>query len=145
MKSEPFVVSPETCAPALNVLGVKVTVLPPETPAGEILKHNPDGLFVSNGPGDPAAVEYAIEMRRFDEERTMAAGAGATAAAVAELAPGHQLVLESGELRGRPRRAWRGLSASSRTGGRASSASCPRRRGSRALAAPRRFRPTRNC
>jgi carbamoyl-phosphate synthase small subunit len=40
--------------------GIKVTVLPPETPAEEILKHNPDGLFVSNGPGDPAAVDYTI-------------------------------------------------------------------------------------
>src|SRR5215207_7942673 len=40
--------------------GIKVTVLPPDTPAAEILKHNPDGLFVSNGPGDPAAVDYTI-------------------------------------------------------------------------------------
>jgi carbamoyl-phosphate synthase small subunit len=45
----------------LTERGIKVTVLPPDTPAGEILKHNPDGLFISNGPGDPAAVEYAIE------------------------------------------------------------------------------------
>jgi carbamoyl-phosphate synthase small subunit len=54
------------CGAKSNILrhlaerGVKVTVLPPETPAGEILKHNPDGLFVSNGPGDPAAVDYTI-------------------------------------------------------------------------------------
>jgi carbamoyl-phosphate synthase small subunit len=41
--------------------GVKVTVLPPDTTAEEILKHNPDGLFVSNGPGDPAALDYAIK------------------------------------------------------------------------------------
>jgi carbamoyl-phosphate synthase small subunit len=41
--------------------GVRVTVLPPETPAAEILKHRPDGLFVSNGPGDPAVVDYAIK------------------------------------------------------------------------------------
>jgi carbamoyl-phosphate synthase small subunit len=40
--------------------GIKVTVLPPDTAPEEIMKHNPDGLFVSNGPGDPAAVEYAI-------------------------------------------------------------------------------------
>ena len=40
--------------------GVKVTVLPPETPAEEILKHNPDGVFVSNGPGDPAVLDYAV-------------------------------------------------------------------------------------
>ena len=41
--------------------GVRVTVLPPETPAEEILKHRPDGLFVSNGPGDPAALDYAVK------------------------------------------------------------------------------------
>jgi carbamoyl-phosphate synthase small subunit len=41
--------------------GVKVTVLPPDTTTEEILKHNPDGLFVSNGPGDPAALDYAVK------------------------------------------------------------------------------------
>ena len=41
--------------------GVKVTVLPPETTTAEILKHRPDGLFVSNGPGDPAALDYAMK------------------------------------------------------------------------------------
>jgi carbamoyl-phosphate synthase small subunit len=41
--------------------GVKITVLPPDTTAEEILKHRPDGLFVSNGPGDPAALDYAIK------------------------------------------------------------------------------------
>jgi carbamoyl-phosphate synthase small subunit len=40
--------------------GIKVTVLPPETPAAEVLKHNPDGVFVSNGPGDPAVLDYAV-------------------------------------------------------------------------------------
>jgi carbamoyl-phosphate synthase small subunit len=40
--------------------GVKVTVVPPETTAEEILKHKPDGLFVSNGPGDPAVLDYAV-------------------------------------------------------------------------------------
>ena len=44
----------------LTERGIKVTVLPPDTSAAEILKHNPDGLFVSNGPGDPAAVDYTI-------------------------------------------------------------------------------------
>jgi carbamoyl-phosphate synthase small subunit len=48
----------------LTERGVKVTVLPPDTPAQEILRHNPDGLFVSNGPGDPAAVDYAIRALR---------------------------------------------------------------------------------
>jgi carbamoyl-phosphate synthase small subunit len=41
-----------------------VTVLPPDASADQILKHKPDGLFVSNGPGDPAAVEYAIKSLR---------------------------------------------------------------------------------
>ncbi|HWE03207.1 MAG TPA: glutamine-hydrolyzing carbamoyl-phosphate synthase small subunit [Tepidisphaeraceae bacterium] len=41
--------------------GVKVTVLPPETSSEEILKHHPDGLFVSNGPGDPAVLDYAVK------------------------------------------------------------------------------------
>jgi carbamoyl-phosphate synthase small subunit len=41
--------------------GVKVTVLPPDTTAEEILKHRPDGVFVSNGPGDPAALDYAVK------------------------------------------------------------------------------------
>jgi len=55
------------CGAKSNILrhfaerGVKVTVLPPETSAEEILKHRPDGLFVSNGPGDPAAVDYTIK------------------------------------------------------------------------------------
>jgi carbamoyl-phosphate synthase small subunit len=40
--------------------GVRVTVLPPDTTADEILRHRPDGLFISNGPGDPAALEYAV-------------------------------------------------------------------------------------
>ncbi|HEX3358748.1 MAG TPA: glutamine-hydrolyzing carbamoyl-phosphate synthase small subunit [Tepidisphaeraceae bacterium] len=45
----------------LTERGVKVTVLPPETSSEEILKHRPDGLFVSNGPGDPAVLDYAIK------------------------------------------------------------------------------------
>lgn len=45
----------------LSERGVKVTVLPPETSAEEIMKHKPDGLFVSNGPGDPAVLDYAVK------------------------------------------------------------------------------------
>ncbi|HZK79457.1 MAG TPA: glutamine-hydrolyzing carbamoyl-phosphate synthase small subunit [Humisphaera sp.] len=41
--------------------GVRVTVLPPETSTEDILKHRPDGLFVSNGPGDPAVLDYAVK------------------------------------------------------------------------------------
>jgi carbamoyl-phosphate synthase small subunit len=40
--------------------GIQVTVLPPDTTADEILKHNPDGVFVSNGPGDPSVLDYAV-------------------------------------------------------------------------------------
>jgi carbamoyl-phosphate synthase small subunit len=39
--------------------GCRVTVIPADTPAEQILATPPDGLFVSNGPGDPAAVEKA--------------------------------------------------------------------------------------
>jgi len=41
--------------------GCEVTVVPAQTPAEVALKDNPDGLFVSNGPGDPEPCDYAIE------------------------------------------------------------------------------------
>ncbi|MDO4440981.1 MAG: glutamine-hydrolyzing carbamoyl-phosphate synthase small subunit [Moraxella sp.] len=41
--------------------GCKLTVVPAQTPASEVLALNPDGIFLSNGPGDPSACEYAIE------------------------------------------------------------------------------------
>ncbi|MDE2389841.1 MAG: glutamine-hydrolyzing carbamoyl-phosphate synthase small subunit, partial [Betaproteobacteria bacterium] len=40
--------------------GCKVTVFPAQTPAEEILKIQPDGVFLSNGPGDPEPCDYAI-------------------------------------------------------------------------------------
>jgi carbamoyl-phosphate synthase small subunit len=40
--------------------GCRVTGVPAQTPAAEILAMNPDGIFLSNGPGDPAAVTYAV-------------------------------------------------------------------------------------
>ena len=43
----------------LSERGCRVTVIPADTPAEDILSDPPDGLFVSNGPGDPAAVEKA--------------------------------------------------------------------------------------
>lgn len=45
---------------SLNNAGCSVKILPASTPADEILKENPDGVFLSNGPGDPEAVSYAI-------------------------------------------------------------------------------------
>lgn len=44
--------------------GFDVHVVPATTPASEVLKLNPDGVFLSNGPGDPAAVTYAHEAVR---------------------------------------------------------------------------------
>jgi carbamoyl-phosphate synthase small subunit len=44
--------------------GCRVTVVPAETPAGAVRELAPDGLFISNGPGDPAAVAYAIRNLR---------------------------------------------------------------------------------
>ena len=41
--------------------GCKVRVFPASTPAAEVLAWKPDGIFLSNGPGDPAAVTYAID------------------------------------------------------------------------------------
>ena len=45
----------------LESYGCSVTVFPAETNAREILSHGPDGVFLSNGPGDPAAVGYGIK------------------------------------------------------------------------------------
>jgi carbamoyl-phosphate synthase small subunit len=45
----------------LALYGCDVTVFPATTSAEEILKMNPDGIFISNGPGDPAAIKYAVE------------------------------------------------------------------------------------
>jgi carbamoyl-phosphate synthase small subunit len=44
--------------------GCRVTVVPSTTPAAAVRELNPDGLFLSNGPGDPAAVGYALEAIR---------------------------------------------------------------------------------
>lgn len=44
--------------------GCRVVVVPANTPSEEILKYNPDGIFLSNGPGDPAAVTEGIETAR---------------------------------------------------------------------------------
>ena len=44
--------------------GCRVTVVPAKTPAEEVLARSPDGVFLSNGPGDPAAIGYAQETVR---------------------------------------------------------------------------------
>ncbi|MFO0556078.1 MAG: glutamine-hydrolyzing carbamoyl-phosphate synthase small subunit, partial [Polyangiaceae bacterium] len=49
---------------SLRGVGCRVTVVPSRTTAEEILALGPDGIFVSNGPGDPAAVTYAIDTIR---------------------------------------------------------------------------------
>jgi carbamoyl-phosphate synthase small subunit len=41
--------------------GCRVTVVPAQTPASEVLAYKPDGVFLSNGPGDPEPCDYAIK------------------------------------------------------------------------------------
>jgi len=45
----------------LSAHGCDVRVYPASAPAADLLAHGPDGIFLSNGPGDPAALPYAIE------------------------------------------------------------------------------------
>ena len=45
----------------LESYGANVTVVPAETTADEVLAMKPDGVFLSNGPGDPAGLPYAVE------------------------------------------------------------------------------------
>jgi carbamoyl-phosphate synthase small subunit len=49
---------------AMAALGCEVRVVPATTTAAEILAASPDGVFFSNGPGDPAALGYAVEAMR---------------------------------------------------------------------------------
>ena len=44
--------------------GFKVRVMPAASSAGDILRHKPSGIFLSNGPGDPAALGYAVQTAR---------------------------------------------------------------------------------
>lgn len=48
----------------LSDRGCRVTVVPATTPASEVLAMQPDGVFLSNGPGDPEPCDYAIEAIR---------------------------------------------------------------------------------
>ena len=45
----------------LTERGCELTVVPAQTPASEVLAMNPDGVFLSNGPGDPEPCDYAID------------------------------------------------------------------------------------
>jgi len=45
----------------LSDAGFRIKIVPADTSSGEILSENPDGIFLSNGPGDPAAISYAIK------------------------------------------------------------------------------------
>ncbi len=44
--------------------GCRITVVPAQTPVDDVLALNPDGIFLSNGPGDPEPCDYAIETAR---------------------------------------------------------------------------------
>ena len=48
----------------LAARGCRITVVPAQTPAAEVLAMNPDGVFLSNGPGDPEPCDYAIRAIR---------------------------------------------------------------------------------
>jgi len=48
----------------LRMVGCAVTVVPAATPAADVLATKPDGVFLSNGPGDPEGVPYLIESVR---------------------------------------------------------------------------------
>ncbi len=50
--------------------GCDVTVFPADAPAGQLLEIDPDGIFLSNGPGDPEPLVYAVEnIRKLIQER----------------------------------------------------------------------------
>ena len=49
---------------SLAELGVETHVLPATATAADLLEHGPDGVFLSNGPGDPATADYAIDAVR---------------------------------------------------------------------------------
>ena len=72
--------------------GCRVTVVPAQTPAADVLGCEPDGVFLSNGPGDPQACSYAIEaIRLLLEHRVPIFG----------ICLGHQLLALAGGARTR--------------------------------------------
>ncbi len=48
----------------LTERGCQITVVPAQTPAAEVLSMKPDGIFLSNGPGDPEPCDYAVDAIR---------------------------------------------------------------------------------
>ena len=74
----------------------RVTLVPAGTPAAEVLAMKPDGVFLSNGPADPAALRYAIENIReiLDHDRSIveSGGSGGSAIPVFGICLGHQLL-----------------------------------------------------
>jgi carbamoyl-phosphate synthase small subunit len=67
--------------------GCRLTVVPAQTPAAEVLAMNPDGVFLSNGPGDPEPCDYAIAaIREFLDKKLPTFG----------ICLGHQLMALAG-------------------------------------------------
>jgi carbamoyl-phosphate synthase small subunit len=69
-------------------LGLRVTVAPGSATAEEVLEHEPDGIFISNGPGDPAALTYATATLR----TLIRTAAGARGIPIFGICLGHQLL-----------------------------------------------------
>jgi len=67
----------------LSAAGCQVTVVPSHTPAAAVLERKPDGVFLSNGPGDPAAVAYAPAILK---------GLSASGTPIFGICLGHQLL-----------------------------------------------------
>ena len=72
----------------LREVGCRVLVVPAGATAAEIADRNPDGLLLSNGPGDPAAVPYAVETLR----QLLARPPGGKAIPIFGICMGHQML-----------------------------------------------------
>ena len=72
--------------------GCRLTVVPAQTPADEVLKMNPDGIFLSNGPGDPEPCDYAIAAIKQFPKPTFrcSASAGPPAAGAGQRGENHE-------------------------------------------------------
>ena len=68
--------------------GCRVTVVPGSTPAGAVLDHQPDGVFLSNGPGDPSALVDAVANLR----QLIKQGAESRGVPIFGICLGHQLL-----------------------------------------------------